>query len=142
MTAPRPQTQFIYAPDKWSFLVAVIAASAGVLSLTSDRVGRAVRGVHLGDDRARGRQRRPGAGLRALDEVRGSLLQLGVNITGMALAGWLTLVVQKTLWGRFSARRARLRARICARLSPDVSGRIAQGLVQGLFPRHPWEIPP
>ena len=37
---PRPDTAFIYTPDKWSFIVAIIAAAAGVLSLTS-RPGRA-----------------------------------------------------------------------------------------------------
>ena len=39
VTGPRPGTAFIYTPDKWSFIVAVIAAAAGVLSLTSARVG-------------------------------------------------------------------------------------------------------
>ena len=39
VTGPRPQTAFIYTPDKWSLIVAVIAAAAGVLSLTSARVG-------------------------------------------------------------------------------------------------------
>ena len=35
VTGPRPDTAFIYTPDKWSFIVAIIAAAAGVLSLTS-----------------------------------------------------------------------------------------------------------
>ncbi|HNM96360.1 MAG TPA: DUF389 domain-containing protein [Marmoricola sp.] len=35
----RPETEFIYRPDKWSFLVAVIAAAAGVLSITSAKMG-------------------------------------------------------------------------------------------------------
>jgi acyl-[acyl carrier protein]--UDP-N-acetylglucosamine O-acyltransferase len=39
ITGPRPDTAFIYTPDRWSFLVAIIAGAAGVLSLTSDRVG-------------------------------------------------------------------------------------------------------
>ena len=39
VTGPRPGTDFIYSPDKWSFIVAVIAAAAGVLSLTSAKVG-------------------------------------------------------------------------------------------------------
>jgi uncharacterized hydrophobic protein (TIGR00271 family) len=39
VTGSRPETAFIYSPDKWSFIVAVIAAAAGVLSLTSARVG-------------------------------------------------------------------------------------------------------
>ena len=39
VTGPRPDTGFIYTPDKWSFIVAIIAAAAGVLSITSARVG-------------------------------------------------------------------------------------------------------
>ena len=39
VTGARPGTDFIYSPDKWSFIVAVIAAAAGVLSLTSAKVG-------------------------------------------------------------------------------------------------------
>ena len=39
MTGARPGTDFIYSPDKWSFIVAVIAAAAGALSLTSAKVG-------------------------------------------------------------------------------------------------------
>ncbi|MGH3118673.1 MAG: DUF389 domain-containing protein [Nocardioidaceae bacterium] len=39
ITGPRPDTGFIYTPDKWSFIVALIAAAAGVLSLTSAKVG-------------------------------------------------------------------------------------------------------
>ena len=35
VTRPRPGTGFIYTPDKWSFIVALIAAAAGVLSVTS-----------------------------------------------------------------------------------------------------------
>lgn len=39
VTGPRPGTDFIYCPDKWSFIVAVIACAAGVLSVTSARTG-------------------------------------------------------------------------------------------------------
>ncbi len=39
ITGNRPSTHFIYAPDKWSFIVAVLAAAAGVLSLTSAKLG-------------------------------------------------------------------------------------------------------
>ncbi len=35
----RPDTNFIYSPDRWSFIVAIIAAAAGVLSLTSAKAG-------------------------------------------------------------------------------------------------------
>ena len=39
VTGELPATDSIYRPDKWSFIVAVLAAAAGVLSLTSAKVG-------------------------------------------------------------------------------------------------------
>jgi uncharacterized hydrophobic protein (TIGR00271 family) len=111
-TAPRPATDFIYTPDKWSFIVAIIAAAAGVLSLTSDRVG-GLSGVFISVTTI------PAAGNVALglafgeaDEIWGSTLQLVVNMGGMALAGWLTLAFQQAVWARASRRRARLIARL------------------------------
>lgn len=112
VTRPRPGTDFIYSPDRWSFVVAVIAGAAGVLSLTSSRVG-GLTGVFISVTTI------PAAGNVALgvafglgDEIAGSVLQLVVNIAGMAVAGWLTLVVQRTLWTRASVRRARFAARL------------------------------
>lgn len=112
VTAPRPATAFIYAPDKWSFIVAVIAAAAGVLSLTSARVG-GLSGVFISVTTV------PAAGnvgiglaFGAWDEVRGSSLQLLINLSGMALAGWATLAVQQEVWSRVSAHRARLVGRL------------------------------
>jgi len=111
VTGPRPDTAFIYTPDKWSFVVAVIAAAAGVLSLTSAKMG-GLSGVFISVTTI------PAAGNVALglafgasDEIWGSTLQLGVNVAGMALAGWLTLMVQQAVWARMSARRARFVAR-------------------------------
>jgi uncharacterized hydrophobic protein (TIGR00271 family) len=97
---PRPLTQFIYSPDKWSLIVAVIAGSAGVLALTSARAG-GLAGVFISVTTI------PAAGnvalglaFGAIDEVVGSSLQLLVNITGMALAGWATLALQGFVWRR------------------------------------------
>jgi len=39
VTGPRPGTEFIYSPNTWSFIVALIAGAAGVLSLTSAKTG-------------------------------------------------------------------------------------------------------
>jgi uncharacterized hydrophobic protein (TIGR00271 family) len=104
----RPQTDFIYSPDRWSFVVAVVAADAGVLSLTSSKVG-GLSGVFISVTTV------PASGNVALGlafgawaEVRGSGLQLLVNLSGMALAGWATLAFQQAVWGRVSARRAAL----------------------------------
>lgn len=112
VTAPRPDTAFIYSPDKWSFIVAVVAAAAGVLSLTSAKVG-GLSGVFISVTTV------PAAGNVALglafgvgSEVAGSLAQLVVNIGGMALAGWATLALQQAVWSRMSERRARLAHRL------------------------------
>ncbi|KRA32617.1 MULTISPECIES: DUF389 domain-containing protein [unclassified Nocardioides] len=111
VTAPRPATAFIYTPDKWSFIVAVVAAAAGALSLTSAKVG-GLSGVFISVTTV------PAAGNVALglafgvpDEIWGSALQLVVNIAGMAVAGWLALAVQQSVWTRMSARRVRLARR-------------------------------
>jgi uncharacterized hydrophobic protein (TIGR00271 family) len=106
VTGPRPGTHFIYFPDKWSFIVAVIAGAAGVLSLTSARTG-GLSGVFISVTTV------PAAGNIALGlafgawpEVWGSTQQLVVNLSGMAIAGWVTLTLQQTVWARVSAKRA------------------------------------
>lgn len=111
VVGPRPGTAFIYGPDRWSFIIALIAAVAGVLSLTSARVG-GLSGVFISVTTV------PAAGNVALGiafgagrEIRGSALQLLVNISGMALAGWATLAFQQSVWSRVSKRRARTRGR-------------------------------
>ena len=40
------------------------------------------------------------------------MLQLLLNVAGMAAAGWLTLAIQESVWSRMSARRARLVGRL------------------------------
>ena len=107
VTGPRPGTEFIYSPDKWSFIVAVIAAAAGVLSLTSSKTG-GLSGVFISVTTV------PAAGNVALglafgatEEIWGSTAQLLLNLSGMALAGWATLAFQQAAWSRMSLRRAR-----------------------------------
>lgn len=108
VTGPRPGTDFIYTPDKWSFIVALIAAAAGVLSLTSAKVG-GLSGVFISVTTV------PAAGNVALgiafgatDEVWGSSIQLALNISGMVLAGWGTLALQHLVWNRMAQHRRRL----------------------------------
>jgi uncharacterized hydrophobic protein (TIGR00271 family) len=112
VTGARPGTDFIYTPTKWSFIVAVIAAAAGVLSLTSARVG-GLSGVFISVTTV------PAAGNVALGlafgashEIWGSSLQLALNLSGMALAGWATLALQQAVWSRVSQHRARLTGRM------------------------------
>jgi uncharacterized hydrophobic protein (TIGR00271 family) len=98
ITASRPATNFIYAPDHWSFVVALLAGTAGVLSLTAGRT-QALVGVFISVTTV------PAAGNLALalalwvpHEMLGSLQQLGVNIVGMVLAGVGVLLVQRRIW--------------------------------------------
>lgn len=111
LLAPRPQTTFIWTPDRWSFVVALLAGAAGVLSLTSGRSNVLV-GVFISVTTV------PAAGNLALglaflegSEVRGSAAQLALNLAGLVTAGVLTLLVQRLVWRaveRYRARRGRL----------------------------------
>ncbi len=106
ITGPRPATEFIYTPDRWSFIVAVLAAAAGVLSITSARVG-GLSGVFISVTTIPAAANVAlGLAFGAWEEVWGSSLQLVVNISGMAAAGWLTLALQRTVWSRVPAPRS------------------------------------
>ena len=105
IVGPRPETAFIYHPNRWTLVVAVIAAAAGVLSLTSSKTG-GLSGVFISVTTV------PAAGNIALglafgawSEVWGSGLQLALNLVAMAAAGWATLALQQRVWSRVPARR-------------------------------------
>jgi uncharacterized hydrophobic protein (TIGR00271 family) len=94
---PRPLTGFIWTPDRWSFVVALLAGAAGVLSLTAGRSSALV-GVFISVTTV------PAAGNLALaialgvpDEISGAATQLAVNLTGMVIAGTSVLAVQRLL---------------------------------------------
>jgi uncharacterized hydrophobic protein (TIGR00271 family) len=91
-------TDFIVSPDRWSFIIAVLAGIAGVLSLTAGRSSALV-GVFISVTTV------PAAGNIAValalshgHEVRDSLVQLGVNVAGIVAAGTLTLFCQRFAW--------------------------------------------
>ncbi|MGY0024490.1 DUF389 domain-containing protein [Streptomyces sp. cg35] len=96
----RPNTSFIYNPDWFSFVVAVLAGAAGTLSLTSAKSGALV-GVAISVTTV------PAAANAAVafsySEYRqawGSTEQLLLNLLGIVLAGTLTLLAQKLFWAR------------------------------------------
>ncbi|WP_406439532.1 DUF389 domain-containing protein [Streptomyces sp. NBC_00631] len=98
LEAERPNTNFIYRPDAFSFVVAVLAGIAGILSLTSAKSGALV-GVAISVTTV------PAAANAAVaftySEYRqawGSTEQLLLNLLGIVLAGTLTLMTQKWLW--------------------------------------------
>ncbi|MFI9763253.1 DUF389 domain-containing protein [Streptomyces sp. NPDC051963] len=94
----RPNTAFVYAPDEFSFIVAVLAGIAGTLSLTSSKSGALV-GVAISVTTV------PAAANAAValsygdtKQTWGSTEQLLLNLLGIILAGTLTLLAQKWLW--------------------------------------------
>ncbi|MGW5633253.1 DUF389 domain-containing protein [Streptomyces sp. NPDC003832] len=96
----RPQTGFVYAPDWFSFIVAVLAGAAGTLSLTSSKSGALV-GVAISVTTV------PAAANAAValsygdtQQTVGSSEQLLLNLLGIVLAGTLTLLAQKFFWNR------------------------------------------
>jgi uncharacterized hydrophobic protein (TIGR00271 family) len=92
------EVQFIVKPDRWSFIVALLAGAAGVLSITAGKSSALV-GVFISVTTV------PAAGYVAValalgdwDEVAGSVSQLTLNVAGMLIAGTVTLVVQRKFW--------------------------------------------
>lgn len=105
VAGPRPLTGFIWRPDRWSAVVAVLAGCAGVLSQTAGRTNALV-GVFISVTTV------PAAGdfalslaVGATDQLAGSAAQLGINLAGMVLAGVATLVVQRQLLAALANRR-------------------------------------
>ncbi|MFJ8188412.1 DUF389 domain-containing protein [Streptomyces sp. NPDC096094] len=108
LEAERPNTEFVYAPDWFSFVVAILAGAAGTLSLTSAKSGALV-GVAISVTTV------PAAANAAVALVYDdthqawrSTEQLLLNLFAIILAGTLTLLVQKGLW---ATRRRRLTKR-------------------------------
>jgi uncharacterized hydrophobic protein (TIGR00271 family) len=94
----RPSTGFVYAPDAFSLVVAVLAGIAGTLSLTSAKSGALV-GVAISVTTV------PAAANAAValsfgdtKQTVGSSEQLLLNLAGIVVAGTLTLLAQKALW--------------------------------------------
>ncbi|MFK4067467.1 DUF389 domain-containing protein [Streptomyces sp. NPDC029674] len=107
LKSERPNTNFIYRPDWFSFVVAVLAGAAGTLSLTSAKSGALV-GVAISVTTV------PAAANAAVafsyseyKQAWGSTEQLFLNLLGIVLAGTLTLLTQKVLWARQRERTAK-----------------------------------
>ncbi|HEU5038057.1 MAG TPA: DUF389 domain-containing protein [Nocardioides sp.] len=103
VTQPRPNTGFIWHPDSWSVIVALLAGTAGALALALSKTATMV-GVFISVTTV------PAAGNLALGlavwdrgEILGSAEQLGLNIGCMVVAGALVLVLMRHFWTRITA---------------------------------------
>lgn len=124
--ASQPLTNFISHPDWFSLIVAALAGTAGMLSLTSAKSGALV-GVLISVATI------PAAGnvgtaaaYADWQEVEGAALQLGVNLVAITAAGITTLFLQRHYY--LSRRRKHLRDPI-RRTAGLPMGRSARGSV-------------
>ena len=108
VTRARPNTGFIWHPDRWSFVVALVAGAAGALALAIERTATMV-GVFISVTTV------PAAGNLALGlavgdgvEILGSLEQLGANLAGMLISGTLLLLVVRRWWPAITVRTEKL----------------------------------
>ena len=107
LTQPRPNTGFIWRPDIWSVVVALVAGAAGVLALAIQKTATMV-GVFISVTTV------PAAGNLALglalwqrSEILGSLAQLGINVACMIVAGVAVLAAMRGGWSWLMARSER-----------------------------------
>ncbi|MFI8424996.1 DUF389 domain-containing protein [Streptomyces sp. NPDC085479] len=105
----RPQTGFIWQPDPFSLVVALLAGAAGTLSLTSSKSGALV-GVAISVTTV------PAAANAAValsygevGQMWGSIEQLLLNLAALMVSGTATLALQKKLW---RTQRGKLRRRL------------------------------
>lgn len=98
LDADRPNTKFIWQPDAFSFVVALLAGAAGTLSLTSSKSGALV-GVAISVTTVpAGANAAVALSYGEVGQMWGSIEQLMLNLFGIMLAGVLTLYGQKLLW--------------------------------------------
>jgi uncharacterized hydrophobic protein (TIGR00271 family) len=109
LLAARPETGFITRPDRWSFPVAFVAGTAGMLALTSSKSSSLV-GVFISVTTV------PATAAFALGVALGdwadaarSALQLGINVLGILLAALITVRALQALWRRAPGTRPRRR---------------------------------
>ena len=90
----RELTAFISQPDGMAAIVAVLAGVVGMLSLTEARSGALIGVLVSVTTIPAAANLGVATAYRQWQEVGGSALQLGINVTGLVLAGVLTLGVQ------------------------------------------------
>lgn len=110
----RELTAFISKPDGMAAVVAVLAGVVGMLSLTEARSGALIGVLVSVTTIPAVANMGVGAAYREWGEVLGAALQLAVNITGLVVAGIVTLVVQERVTTRRRGRGGREAADLLA----------------------------
>ncbi|MPZ82273.1 MAG: DUF389 domain-containing protein [Actinophytocola sp.] len=92
------EVDFVYTVGPWSFIVALLAGAAGMLSMTSAKSAALV-GVFISVTTV------PAAGYASVAAILGewarfgdSVLQLAVNLAGIVLAAVVVLVLRRATW--------------------------------------------
>jgi uncharacterized hydrophobic protein (TIGR00271 family) len=121
-SAEHPLTKFISHPDTFSFVVAVFAGTAGVLSLTSAKSGALVGVLISVTTIPAAANVGVAAAVADWSEWRGAMAQLSVNLAAIVVAGVGTLSIQRRIYDRRRDRHRRDGSRALAGLSTDAGG--------------------
>ena len=111
-----PFTGFISSPDHWSFIVAYLAGTAGVLSLTSTKSGALIGVLISVTTIPAAANIGVAAALGDWHEWVGAMEQLALNLCAILLAGIGTLFLQRRLYVRRRVRHLHDEAREIAGL--------------------------
>jgi uncharacterized hydrophobic protein (TIGR00271 family) len=125
-----PFTAFISSPDEWSFIVAYLAGTAGVLSLTSAKSGALIGVLISVTTIPAAANIGVAAALGDWEEWLGAMEQLSLNLSAIFLAGVGTLFVQRRIYVRRRRRHLHHDAREMAGL-PIGQSRRAAGAAPG-----------
>ena len=122
-----PLTGFISDPDFFSFFVAYVAGTAGVLSLTSTKAGALI-GVLISVTTIPSASNvAVGAAYGDWSEAGGAAAQLGINLSAIVLAAVVTLYLQRRLYLIRRRRHLRDPARKAAGLPVGRSSKASAG---------------
>jgi uncharacterized hydrophobic protein (TIGR00271 family) len=119
-----PFTQFISSPDQWSFIVACLAGTAGVLSLTSAKSGALIGVLISVTTIPAAANIGVAAALGAGHEWVGAMEQLTLNLSAILLAGIATLFIQRRIYLRRRVAHLHDEARVAAGLPIGRSRRV------------------
>jgi uncharacterized hydrophobic protein (TIGR00271 family) len=93
-------TTFVSHPNRWSVVIALAAGGAGMLTVATQKSGALVGVLVSVTTIPAAAHAGLSAAYRDWEAVEGSLLQLLANVACIAVAGVVTLVVQRGLWAR------------------------------------------